>query len=192
MARQKLPEDPRDYYVHNDISIEELAKLYKGKKGCSLGNLKRRCRFENWESQLSQNYSKTILKTDEKAIEKKSDQIASDLSWRGMFRNTMREEMLSVVNEIKLARTSGLIGLTVQDGEGFLNKVYEIYQKGAIDLLKEMEKHDMKLELVEAEKPPEPDKPQFDPASYTDIWRWTEEEKLIFFATGQRPEKDTL
>jgi len=176
-----------DYFIHSEITLEDLAELYKGKKGCSFPNLRKRSAREKWIERRNKNDTKLEQKVAEKVVEKKADIIASDLSWRGMFRNTMREEMLSVVNDIKLARQSGLIGLTVQDGEGFLNKAYENYQKGAIDLLKEMEKHDMKMEQLAAAKPTEPEPPQGkQPMSYTDIWRkinsLSETEQILFVA----------
>lgn len=74
---KKLPKDPRDYYVHNDVSLEELAALYKGQKGCSLGNLKARSAKENWAEQLDQKRAETRLKTDEKITDFKATQTAT-------------------------------------------------------------------------------------------------------------------
>jgi len=75
--RKDLPEDPRDYYVHNPCSLAELAKLYKGQKGCSLPNLKLRCSREKWVKQLETFDAEIKERADEIVIQAKAEEIAS-------------------------------------------------------------------------------------------------------------------
>lgn len=73
----KLPADPRDHYVHNNqVTIEELATLYKGQKGCSKSHLTRRCAEENWQQQREDIARKKREKTDEKIVERTADKNA--------------------------------------------------------------------------------------------------------------------
>jgi hypothetical protein len=73
---KKLPNDPRDYYVHHDVSIEQLADLYKGQKGCTYPSLRKRCTQENWSEQRRENYAKKVQKTDEKIVEQQASKAA--------------------------------------------------------------------------------------------------------------------
>jgi hypothetical protein len=77
MPKKKLPDDPGDYYAHNTVTLEELAELYEGTRGCSLDNLKKRSRKENWADRRHQIATQTALKADEILITKKAVGLAS-------------------------------------------------------------------------------------------------------------------
>lgn len=129
MAKKKLPEDPRDYYVHHpETSLEDLAQLYKGQRGCSLANLKIRSSKEKWVEQLDQVYTETKLKTDEKLIEANATQAASQMKRVGGLFDLLLSNM---------ERDFPLMGATIQDGEGFPNKYHlETWKQGLASYLK--------------------------------------------------------
>jgi hypothetical protein len=80
--KSKLPEDPRDHYIYseNKISLKELSKLYRGKRGCSFSWLKKRCGSEGWEVLRTRYHAEKDQKTREKILEQTSEKKAKTLS----------------------------------------------------------------------------------------------------------------
>jgi len=72
-----LPDDPRDYYATNTISLRDLAALYKGRKGCSLQNLKIRSTREGWVQEIKDTTQEVREKAREIIIQNKVQGLAS-------------------------------------------------------------------------------------------------------------------
>ena len=67
---KELPEDPRDYYVANPkLTIADVAKVYKGQKGCSRQNLEIRSTNEDWVKARKELKKRARKKSDEMVIE---------------------------------------------------------------------------------------------------------------------------
>jgi|GEM_PF-6651173 len=99
--RKDLPEDPRDYYVHNPCSLAELAKLYKGQKGCSLPNLKLRCSREKWVKQLENFDAEVKERADEIIIQAKAQEIANNTIIAGEAATTMLLKVRDAASNMK-------------------------------------------------------------------------------------------
>lgn len=128
---KKLPADPGDYYAHNDVSLEELAELYKGTKGCSLDNLKKRSRKEKWAERRHQIGTETALKTDEILIESKATDTARQLAKVSAAYEFMLDNILQELPNM---------GALVHDGEKFPNKYHlKTWEMGLAAYLKPKE-----------------------------------------------------
>ncbi len=130
MSKSKLPADPRDYYVHNECSLAELAALYSGQKGCSLANLKIRCKKENWVKQLDQNYTKTQEKLDQKLTDLASENVL-----------LTKERLLEELCFMAYVKMDDYV--TIEPGGGVLIKTFEEMPPGtsrAIHKIKEKKK----------------------------------------------------
>lgn len=71
-----LPADPRDFYIQSErkISLEKLAALYKGVRGCSKNNLCKRSSLEHWPEKRKKFWDATNTKVEEKLQEKTVEQ----------------------------------------------------------------------------------------------------------------------
>jgi hypothetical protein len=94
------PKDPKNLYIKSEepISLRQLAKLYKGKKGCSLTTLETRCNKENWPKLRSEFWGEVEAKTRQKEIEKKSDLLAASLADLNQKHQAEYEEIRSLLN----------------------------------------------------------------------------------------------
>lgn len=225
MSKPKLPADPKDYYVHSDISLEELAKLYSGTKGCSFDNLRRRSGREKWQELRHTNATVTTQKATEKTQEKiaeKTATIVSDL----VLKNPLlgKERILQELSHIAFFSMADIAD--VDEGGTITYKPFSEVPEGAKRALKKLREKRTIISAgegagdnmvissnIEAEpndkikalamlfefmgyKQPEPPKPEEletpeEIAGYLDIWNWTEEEKVIYMATGQKPSPKT-
>lgn len=100
MKKGDLPKDPRDYFVRaeSELSLGELAKVYKGRKGCSYGQICRRSAAEKWVSQRDVFAKERRIKTDEKTIEKSSEQQSKTIH-QVNDEALKRADMLTKINE---------------------------------------------------------------------------------------------
>lgn len=73
-------EDPRDLYVKLGLSLEDVAKQLKGRKGCSLGHLTRRCGKEKWLAQRQEWERKVQAEADARSVVTAADQRAKQLT----------------------------------------------------------------------------------------------------------------
>lgn len=197
MSKRKLPTDPADYYAHNNVSLEQLAELYDGTKGCSIANLKRRAATEKWQERRCQNQTRTILKTDEIIIQKKALEIVSFFERRNRIREIYLQEIETVGLEILTERQAKTLGLTVQDGEGFPNKFSLNTHQAGLNLALEMEKQDRKIEAVLAANPaPVGDTVEAQIMGYREILDklsgMAGDDQIMFVATGKLPEDEEI
>jgi len=79
MKPRDLPPDPRTLYVTEKVSLPRLADLYKGRKSCSLSQLKRRCSREQWRKARSEHEAKVAQQTEQKIAGEQSDALARHL-----------------------------------------------------------------------------------------------------------------
>lgn len=67
-----LPDDPRDYYLAGGVSLQQVTKAYRGRKGCGFTSLRERSAVEDWPRLKRE----LRIKTGQKAVEIISDQQA--------------------------------------------------------------------------------------------------------------------
>lgn len=76
------PNDPKDYYVQSGqrVTIAQLAKIYKGVRGCSESRLHRRAAEEGWSKERQEFKRRTAEKTIEKTAEIVAKRSAKNLA----------------------------------------------------------------------------------------------------------------
>jgi hypothetical protein len=80
--------------------------------------------------------------------------------------------ILDTGKKLKQARAEGLIGLTIQDGEGFASKFADNDQKAGLALILEHRKHANKLQLAKMEQEAKkPDVPETSRPVYRSIYK---------------------
>jgi len=131
MAR--LPKDPRDYFVHNKVSLIKLSELYTGQKGCSLSNLKTRSVKESWQDQQTLNWAKSQLKADEIIIESKASEIAQDLSKLEELKDLTIEVHLEFMRKLK-GQIKDITNPYLLDGEK-TNSLFQTAMNNAVKVL---------------------------------------------------------
>lgn len=72
--------DPRDLYVKQGLSLDDVAKLLKGRKGCSIQQLKRRSSREKWGKQRDDWEAKVRQETDARSAVTEADHRAQQLA----------------------------------------------------------------------------------------------------------------
>lgn len=107
--------------------------------------------------QIRQKAKRDSWKTQKDTIEHKiEDQVFSELD---EIYSVYTSLILDTGKKIKLARDTGLIGLTIQDGEGFSSKFADNDQKAGLALILEQRKHANKVQLAkmaqESKEPPQ-------------------------------------
>jgi hypothetical protein len=98
---KKLPSNPRDHYVHTNVSLEELAELYAGQKSCSLSTLTRRCGKEKWPLQREQNESVVNARTDAIITRERASESAAIISKLEQLKDVTLEVHLEFMNNLK-------------------------------------------------------------------------------------------
>lgn len=95
--------DVADVYRTSDLSLQQLASLYRGRPGCSLRNLEYRCKNENWLNRRAQYQEKRSRVVVERAAalyadlaEKQLEDISNNL---GLARAVL-SSFASALNQI--------------------------------------------------------------------------------------------
>lgn len=123
MSKKKaLPEDPRDYYINNKITLDDLVKAYKGKKGCSKRQLAERSRREKWLEQRQAQSNRVAIKTTEKTAEKIAEKTSKTLIELNEEHNSLVEQLVAMgrglLNQyITIDKTTGRKTLTCKSSE---------------------------------------------------------------------------
>jgi len=148
MTKPKLPADPGDYFAHSDVSLEELAKLYKGQKGCSFDNLRKRSAKEKWVERRHKNGTETAQKTDKILTDSRASETAASFS--------KLEQLKEVTIDVHLEFMQNLKGQikTIQnpylfDGER-TNSLFQTAMNNSVKVL-------MAVMKAEDERPETPD-----------------------------------
>ncbi len=86
MPKKRYPKDPRDYYVQAvpKVSLEQVAKAYKGRSDCTLHTLKNRCVAENWV----QLRAELRIHAADRALELATESMAQDVARTWHAHNT--------------------------------------------------------------------------------------------------------
>lgn len=110
--------------------------------GLTANQISELARRRKWVQQKA-----TINQKIEQSVLSDLDEISSLCS--GLIRDSLKEYIE--------ARKNGTLGLTVQDGEGFINKLAELTIKAGLATYGEKHKHANKLELAKLGQPtPQP------------------------------------
>lgn len=127
---QKRLEDPRDLYVKSPepLSIPDLAKQFKGKKGMSKGQLYRRCREENWVKRRKDYFDKVEQKAEVISVERAASKKAITLDELNE-EAANRARMLLKINEQKLKDAVKEREVTGPDGTVYKEKFVNIAPK---------------------------------------------------------------
>lgn len=123
-------EDPRDLYVKHGMSLEDVAKRLKGRKGCSAGQLRRRSAREKWPAQRDDWDSKVRQEADARSVVTAADQRAKQLA-RIRRVETTAEELLGKLEE-KSKRKRG--DRTLGEKQGVASALKEVTQTLALAL----------------------------------------------------------
>jgi len=102
--------DPRDIYVREGVSLEDLAKRLKGRKGCSLGNLERRCRKEKWGEQRSEWERKAQAETDARTVVTAAEHRARQLARIRRIEDAGETALAKLEHRLTLKRGDRLLG----------------------------------------------------------------------------------
>jgi hypothetical protein len=90
------PEDPKDYYINNKVTLDDLVRAYRGKKGCSKRQLAERSRREKWLELRQEQSNRVAIKTTEKTAEKIAERTAKTLSELNEEHNALVEQLVGM------------------------------------------------------------------------------------------------